>query len=74
MYFNIKCIGKLPGPTNEFERSQVFETDEFERPKFDCINYSKDKVDFINLMMLIFLRIAFNFCSRLLCQYIPVKF
>ena len=38
MYFNIKCIGKLSGPTNEFERSQVFETGEFERPKFDC-NY-----------------------------------
>ena len=37
MYFNIKCIGKLPGPTNEFERSLVFETGEFERPKFDCI-------------------------------------
>ena len=37
VYFNIKCIGKLSGPTNEFERSQVFETGEFERPKFDCI-------------------------------------
>ena len=37
MYINIKCIGKLPGPTNEFERSLVFETGEFERPKFDCI-------------------------------------
>ena len=37
MYFNIKCIGKLPGPTDEFERSLVFETGEFERPKFDCI-------------------------------------
>ena len=37
-YFNIKCIGKLPGPTNEFERSLVFETGEFERPKFDCIS------------------------------------
>ena len=36
MYFNINCIGKLPGPTNEFERSLVFETGEFERPKFDC--------------------------------------
>ena len=36
MYFNIKCIGKLPGPTNQFERSLVFETGEFERPKFDC--------------------------------------
>ena len=36
MYFNIKCIGKLLGPTNEFERSMVFETGEFERPKFDC--------------------------------------
>ena len=36
MYFNIKCIGKVPGPTNEFERSLVFETGEFERPKFDC--------------------------------------
>ena len=39
VYFNIKCIGKLPGPTNEFERSLVFETGEFERPKFDCINH-----------------------------------
>ena len=37
MYFNIKCIGRLPGPTNELERSLVFETGEFERPKFDCI-------------------------------------
>ena len=37
MYFNIKCMGKLPGPTNEFERSLVFETGEFERPKSDCI-------------------------------------
>ena len=36
MYFNIKCIGKLLGPTNEFERSLVFETGEFERSKFDC--------------------------------------
>ena len=36
--FNIKCIGKSPGLTNEFERSLVFETGEFERPKFDCIN------------------------------------
>ena len=39
MYFNIKCIGKLQGPTNEFERSLVFETGEFERPKFDCMYY-----------------------------------
>ena len=37
MYFNIKCIGKLPGPTNEFERSLVFETGKSERPKFDCL-------------------------------------
>ena len=37
VYFNIKCIGKLPGPTNEFEQTLVFETGEFERPKFDCI-------------------------------------
>ena len=36
MYFNTKCIGKLPGLTNEFERSLVFETSEFEPPKFDC--------------------------------------
>ena len=26
---------------NEFERSMVFETGEFERPKFDCINIFK---------------------------------
>ena len=44
MYFNIKCIGKLPGPTNEFERSLVFETGEFERPKFDCRYVHKVKV------------------------------
>ena len=37
VYFNIKCIGKLPGPMNEFERSLVFETGEFEQPQFDCI-------------------------------------
>ena len=37
MHFNIKCKGKLPGPKNEFEQSLVFETGEFERPKFDCI-------------------------------------
>ena len=41
VYFNIKCIGKLLGPTNEFERSMVFETGEFERPKFDCIDVEK---------------------------------
>ena len=37
VYFSIKWIGKLPGPTDEFERPLVFETGEFERPKFDCI-------------------------------------
>ena len=31
-----KYIGKLPGLTNEFQRSMVFEAKEFERPKFDC--------------------------------------
>ena len=36
VYFNIKCIGKLLGPMNEFERSLVFQTGKFERPKFDC--------------------------------------
>ena len=36
MYFNIKCLGKSSGPTNEFKGSLVFETGEFERPKFDC--------------------------------------
>ena len=41
VYFNIKCIGKLPGPTNEFEGCLVFETGEFERPKFDCIHRSQ---------------------------------
>ena len=40
VYFNIKCIGKLPGVTNEFERSLVFETGKFERPKFDCILFN----------------------------------
>ena len=41
VYFNIKCIGKLPEPTNEFEWSLVFDTGKFERPKFDCINMRK---------------------------------
>ena len=41
MYFNIKCIGKLSGTTNEFERYLVFETGEFERPKFDCMWHTK---------------------------------
>ena len=36
VYFNIKCIEKWLGLTNEFERSLVFETGEFERPMFDC--------------------------------------
>ena len=36
VYFNIKYIGKLAGPTNKFEQSLVFETGEIERPKFDC--------------------------------------
>ena len=48
MYFNIKCKGKLLGPTNEFERSLVFETGEFERPKFDCINILLVLLDFSN--------------------------
>ena len=48
MYFSIKCIGKLPGPTNEFERSLVFETGEFERPKFDCITLPKPEAGFFN--------------------------
>ena len=51
MYFNIKCIGKLPGLTNEFERYLVFETGEFERPKFDC-NYPACK-DFDSAELLI---------------------
>ena len=38
MYFYTEYIGKLPGLTNEFQRSMVFETDEFERPKFHCIS------------------------------------
>ena len=41
VYFNIKCIEKLLGPTNKFEGSLVFETGEFERPKFDCIRFIK---------------------------------
>ena len=44
VYFTIKCIGKLPGPRNEFQRSLVFETGEFERPKFDCISL---KIEFV---------------------------
>ena len=44
VYFNIKCIGKLPGPTNEFDGSLVFETGEFERPKFDCIMFHHSRL------------------------------
>ena len=44
VYFNIKCIGKLPGPTNEFQRSLVFETGEFELPKFDCTSRYLDDI------------------------------
>ena len=43
MNFHIKCIGKLPGPTNEFEQSLVYETGEFERPKIDCTFFFSDK-------------------------------
>ena len=34
-YFYIKYIGNSPGLRNEFQRSMVLETGEFERPKFD---------------------------------------
>ena len=54
MYFNIKCIGKLTGPTNEFERSLVFETGEFERPKFDCISRIFSILHKITFKMFIF--------------------
>ena len=40
VYFYIKYIGKYPGLTNEFQRSMVFKTDKFERPKFDYIEVS----------------------------------
>ena len=37
--FNIKYIGNMQGLTNEFYRSIVFETGEFERPIFDCMSF-----------------------------------
>ena len=57
VYFNIKYIGKLPGPTNEFEQSLVFETGEFERPKFDCMLklMAKNKFSFFTLKMFLYL-------------------
>ena len=33
MYFYIEYIGNLPGLTNEFWQSMLFETGEFQRPK-----------------------------------------
>ena len=42
MNFSIKYMGKLMGPTTEFQRSMVFETGEFERPKMDCIHFSQN--------------------------------
>ena len=53
MYFNIKCIGKLPGLTIEFERSLVFETGEFERPKFDCICYVINRGSYMSAHVLL---------------------
>ena len=49
VYFNIKCIWKFPGPTNEFELSLVFETGEFEQPKFDCIFLQNTCLNFNSL-------------------------
>ena len=62
MYFNIKCIGKLTGPTNEFERSLVFETGEFERPKFDCISRIFSILHKITFKMFIFLEFRAILC------------
>ena len=66
VYFNIKCIGKLPGPTNEFERSLVFETGEFERPKFDCnieqwtdMRYNAGEILFFTFCLSICLSVTF---------------
>ena len=53
MYFNIKCKCKSPGPKNEFERSLVFETGEFERPKFDCIFLSLDEAEFYSFLLFV---------------------
>ena len=44
MYFSLN-IGKLPGVTNEFQRSMVFETGEFERTKF---NYTFFYIEWFN--------------------------
>ena len=63
--FNIKCIGKLPGPTDKFERSLVFETGEFERPeferpKFNCISWQASVS-----ILLCLLEIFWYFCHLL---------
>ena len=47
MNFKIKCMGKLPGLTNEFEGSLVFETGEFERPKFDCSCFTGQNITLV---------------------------
>ena len=44
MYFYIKYIGKLAGLMTKFQRSMVFETDEFERPKFDCTQMDRSSL------------------------------
>ena len=67
MYFNIKCIGKLPGPTNEFEPSLVFETGVFQRPKFDCTFNSNTGVEVIKLVS------CSNKLSRKFILFINVK-
>ena len=48
VHFYIKCIGKLPGLTNEFGQSMMFETDQFEQPKSHLESYVCMLEDWVN--------------------------
>jgi hypothetical protein len=40
MFFYLKIYGKLTGLANKFKPTMVFDTSEFEGPRFDCNNYA----------------------------------
>ena len=71
MYFNIKCMGKLPGLTNEFEGSLVFETGEFERPKFDCTILVLFLIKLIHVNKLYTILVLCLIKLNMLINYIP---
>ena len=66
VYFNITCIGKLPGPTNEFERSLVFETGEFERQSLTVYTKNAKNIFRCSNMLMIKARIRLIISSNIL--------